>query len=89
MPELPEVETVLRGLEPVMMGQKIRNADIRRPDLRWPFPENMSQRLTGAKILRLHRRSKYILNDDEVLKFLLQSTSVTYFLEMANVNLDA
>jgi formamidopyrimidine-DNA glycosylase len=45
------------------MGQKIRYADIRRPDLRWPFPENMSQRLTGAKILRLHRRSKYILCD--------------------------
>jgi formamidopyrimidine-DNA glycosylase len=63
MPELPEVETVMRGLEPVMMGQKIIYADIRRPDLRWPFPENMSQRLTGAKILRLHRRSKYILCD--------------------------
>jgi len=63
MPELPEVETVLRGLEPVMVGQKIRYADIRRPDLRWPFPENMSQRLIGATILRLHRRSKYILCD--------------------------
>ena len=63
MPELPEVETVMRGLGPVMIGQKIRYADIRRPDLRWPFPENMSQRLTGAKILRIHRRSKYILCD--------------------------
>ena len=63
MPELPEVETVMRGLESVMVGQKIRYADIRRPDLRWPFPENMSQRLTGARILRLHRRSKYILCD--------------------------
>ena len=63
MPELPEVETVLRGLEPVMVGQKIKKADIRRLDLRWPFPENMSQRLTGTKILRLHRRSKYILCD--------------------------
>ena len=63
MPELPEVETVLRGLEPVMVGQKIRNAEIRRPDLRWPFPENMSERLTGVTILRLHRRSKYILCD--------------------------
>ena len=63
MPELPEVETVMRGLEPVMLGQRIKYADIRRPDLRWPFPENMSQRLTGAKILRLHRRSKYILCD--------------------------
>jgi len=63
MPELPEVETVLRGLEPVMVNQKIRNAEIRRPNLRWPFPENMSQRLSGVKILRLHRRSKYILCD--------------------------
>ena len=63
MPELPEVETVLRGLEPVMVGQKIRNAEIRRPDLRWPFPKNMSERLTGVTILRLHRRSKYILCD--------------------------
>jgi len=63
MPELPEVETVMRGLEPVMVGQKIRYADIRRPDLRWPFPQNMSQRLTGVTIMRLHRRSKYILCD--------------------------
>ena len=63
MPELPEVETVLRGLKPVMVGQKIKYADIRRPDLRWPFPDDMSRRLTGATILRLHRRSKYILCD--------------------------
>ena len=49
MPELPEVETIMRGLEPVMMGQKIRYADIRRPDLRWPFPENMSERLSGVR----------------------------------------
>ena len=63
MPELPEVETVMRGLEPVMVGQKIRYADIRRTGLRWPFPQNMSQRLTGVTILRLHRRSKYILCD--------------------------
>jgi formamidopyrimidine-DNA glycosylase len=63
MPELPEVETVLRGLESVMVNQKIRNAEIRRPNLRWPFPENMCERLTGATILRFHRRSKYILCD--------------------------
>ena len=63
MPELPEVETVLRGLEPVMVNQKIRNAEIRRPDLRWPFPKNMSERLTGVTILKFHRRSKYILCD--------------------------
>ena len=63
MPELPEVETVRRGLEPAMVGKKIRHADIRRPDLRWPFPKNMSERLIGATVLRLRRRSKYILCD--------------------------
>lgn len=70
MPELPEVETVKKGLEPHMVGQKIMTADVRRPDLRWPFPPNMVSRLTGQKILRLRRRSKYILCDldsDETL----------------------
>lgn len=63
MPELPEVETVRRGLEPAMTGRVILNADIRRPDLRWPFPVQMAERLTGARIERLRRRSKYILAD--------------------------
>lgn len=63
MPELPEVETVMRGLEPVMTGQQITHAAINRPDLRWPFPENMAHRLTGARIDRMWRRSKYILAD--------------------------
>lgn len=63
MPELPEVETVRRGLEPAMAGRRILRADIRRPDLRWPFPERMSERLEGARVLRLRRRSKYILLD--------------------------
>ena len=63
MPELPEVETVRSGLETAMVGKKIRYADIRRPDLRRPFPENMSKRLNGATILRIYRRSKYILCD--------------------------
>jgi formamidopyrimidine-DNA glycosylase len=61
MPELPEVETVRRGLLPVMEGVVIARAEVRRPDLRWPFPENMAARLTGARVLRLGRRSKYIL----------------------------
>lgn len=65
MPELPEVETVRRGLAPVMEGAVIAQADINRPDLRWPFPENMAARLTGQKILGLRRRSKYILVDLE------------------------
>ncbi|SPF81198.1 bifunctional DNA-formamidopyrimidine glycosylase/DNA-(apurinic or apyrimidinic site) lyase [Pseudoprimorskyibacter insulae] len=63
MPELPEVETVRRGLAPVMEGVVIAQADVNRPDLRWPFPENMAARLTGRRILRLGRRSKYILAD--------------------------
>lgn len=61
MPELPEVETVRRGLAPVMEGARITRADVRRPDLRWPFPERMAERLTGARVLTLARRSKYIL----------------------------
>lgn len=63
MPELPEVETVRRGLAPVMEGAIIAKADVNRPDLRWPFPENMADRLSGRTILGLRRRSKYILVD--------------------------
>lgn len=63
MPELPEVETVRRGLVPVMQGAVIRAADIRRPDLRFPLPERMAERLSGARVLSLRRRSKYILGD--------------------------
>lgn len=63
MPELPEVETVRRGLAPVMEGAVIAQADVNRPDLRWPFPDNMADRLTGQKVLGLRRRSKYILAD--------------------------
>jgi formamidopyrimidine-DNA glycosylase len=63
MPELPEVETVRRGLEPVMTGRTILRADVRRPDLRWPFPDRLAERLTGARVERLRRRSKYILAD--------------------------
>lgn len=63
MPELPEVETVRRGLLPVMEGKQIMAADVRRPDLRWPFPENMAARLSGKTIVQLRRRSKYILAD--------------------------
>ena len=63
MPELPEVETVRRGLAPVMEGQAIARADVRRPDLRWPLPQGMAARLTGARVERLGRRSKYLLAD--------------------------
>lgn len=63
MPELPEVETVRRGLVPVLEGQVITRAQVNRPDLRWPLPPGMADRLTGATVLRLRRRSKYILAD--------------------------
>lgn len=63
MPELPEVETVMRGLAPSMEGAVIAKAQINRPDLRWPFPDRMSERLTGQRVERLRRRSKYILAD--------------------------
>ncbi|WP_099828054.1 bifunctional DNA-formamidopyrimidine glycosylase/DNA-(apurinic or apyrimidinic site) lyase [Oceaniglobus indicus] len=63
MPELPEVETVRRGLAPVMEGQVITRARVNRADLRWPFPPNMADRLTGKRVLRLGRRSKYLLAD--------------------------
>ncbi|MDH5798389.1 MAG: bifunctional DNA-formamidopyrimidine glycosylase/DNA-(apurinic or apyrimidinic site) lyase, partial [Paracoccaceae bacterium] len=63
MPELPEVETVRRGLAPVMEGKVILQAQVNRPDLRWPFPERMAERLSGKKVERLRRRSKYILAD--------------------------
>lgn len=70
MPELPEVETVRGGLERVMAGRRITAADVRRPDLRWPLPERLGARLTGRRVERLRRRSKYILADldgDETL----------------------
>ena len=63
MPELPEVETVRRGLAPVMEGQVIARAQVNRPDLRWPFPPDMAARLTGRRVMALRRRSKYILAD--------------------------
>ena len=63
MPELPEVETVRRGLLPVMEGQKIHEAQVNRPDLRFALPKDMATRLTGQTVQALRRRSKYILAD--------------------------
>jgi formamidopyrimidine-DNA glycosylase len=63
MPELPEVETVRRGLAPVLEGHLILRAEVNRPDLRWPLPDRMADRLTGRRVLALRRRSKYILAD--------------------------
>lgn len=63
MPELPEVETVRRGLAPVMAGQTIVQAEIRRPNLRFPFPPDFAKRLNGRRIVALGRRAKYLLAD--------------------------
>ena len=61
MPEMPEVETVRRGLVPHLSGSIVSFVDLRRPNLRFPFPENFEEILTGAKIERIDRRSKYLL----------------------------
>jgi formamidopyrimidine-DNA glycosylase len=63
MPELPEVETVRAGLEPVLAGRRLTRVEARRPDLRFPLPEGFVQRLTGAQVLVLRRRAKYLLAD--------------------------
>ncbi|AUH64770.1 bifunctional DNA-formamidopyrimidine glycosylase/DNA-(apurinic or apyrimidinic site) lyase [Paracoccus zhejiangensis] len=63
MPELPEVETVRRGLIPHLEGRVIARAEARRPDLRWPLPVDLVQVLTGARVTALRRRSKYLLLD--------------------------
>ncbi|MGA9659069.1 MAG: DNA-formamidopyrimidine glycosylase family protein, partial [Asticcacaulis sp.] len=61
MPELPEVETVRRGLEPHLSGAKLSGVRLNRANLRYPFPENFAERLMGAEVLRLERRAKYLL----------------------------
>ena len=59
MPELPEVETTVRGLAKVLEGRRIDSIEVRRPDLRRPFPEGLGQALTGATVTSLGRRAKF------------------------------
>jgi formamidopyrimidine-DNA glycosylase len=63
MPELPEVETVRRGLEPVMQGARFETVEVRRRDLRWPLPPDFAARLQGQTVTGLGRRAKYLLLD--------------------------
>ena len=63
MPELPEVETVRRGLAPVMEGACFVEVALNRADLRWPFPKDFAKRLTGQTVTGLGRRAKYLLVD--------------------------
>ena len=61
MPELPEVETVRRGLEPWLVGARIDKVTLNRKDLRFPFPEGLAEALTGQSIVSVGRRAKYLL----------------------------
>src|SRR5271169_4224953 len=61
MPELPEVETVRRGLAPALVGARLARVEIRRADLRFAFPERFVERLAGRRVEALKRRAKYLL----------------------------
>jgi formamidopyrimidine-DNA glycosylase len=65
MPELPEVETTVRGLARVLDGRRIERVEARRPDLRRALPVDLGQRLTGARVIGLHRRAKYGVIDTD------------------------
>jgi formamidopyrimidine-DNA glycosylase len=65
VPELPEVETTVRGLEKVLLGRRIARVELRRPDLRRAFPADLGQRLTGATVTGLRRRGKFGLIDTD------------------------
>lgn len=65
VPELPEVETTVRGLARVLEGRRIARVEARRPDLRRPLPPDLGQRLTGARVTKLRRRAKYGLVDTD------------------------
>lgn len=86
MPELPEVETVRRGLAPVLEGARLIRVEQRRPDLRFPFPEGFVQRLTGATITRLDRRAKYLLGHTDRDDILVMHLGMTGRFEIGAVD---
>jgi formamidopyrimidine-DNA glycosylase len=61
MPELPEVETVARGLAARLEGRRLAKAETRRDDLRWPFPKGFAQKLAGRRVIKVRRRAKYLV----------------------------
>lgn len=77
MPELPEVETVMRGLKPVLEGRRISGVALRRAGLRFPFPEGFAERLSGQRVTGLWRRAKYILAGLESGEVLLVHLGMT------------
>ena len=85
MPELPEVETVRRGLAQAMEGARLVKVEVRRGDLRWPLPKDFAQRLTGETVTGIGRRAKYLLADlssgDVLLMHLGMSGSFHVFRE--------
>jgi formamidopyrimidine-DNA glycosylase len=85
VPELPEVETVRRGLEPAMDGARFTRVDVHRGDLRWPLPKDFKERLEGKTVTGLGRRAKYLLADlssgDVLLMHLGMSGSFYVFVE--------
>ena len=91
MPELPEVETVRRGLEPAMDGARFRKVELRRRDLRWPLPKDFAARLQGKTVTGLGRRAKYLLADlssgDVLLMHLGMSGSFHVFREAGSKKL--
>ena len=91
MPELPEVETVRRGLEPAMDGASFAKVEVRRPDLRWPLPKDFAARLQGKTVTGLGRRAKYLLADlssgDVLLMHLGMSGSFHVFAESGDKRL--
>ncbi len=86
MPELPEVETIRRGLAPVLAGARLVRAEARRPDLRFPLPPDFRQRLTGARIEGLERRAKYLLAPLDRGETLVVHLGMTGRFEVAGAN---
>jgi formamidopyrimidine-DNA glycosylase len=89
MPELPEVETIRRGLAPALENVRLVRVEARRPDLRFPFPEGFVQRLTGAKVERLERRAKYLLARLDRCETLVMHLGMTGRFEIAGTGAPA
>src|SRR5882724_12553053 len=83
MPELPEVETVRRGLQPVLEGATIERLELRRGDLRFPFSRRFATRVKGRRITALRRRAKYLLAeiDDGTMLLMHLGMSGTFRIE--------
>lgn len=84
MPELPEVETVRCGLAPAMEGQRFEHVEAKRPDLRFPLPDDFARRLTGSRLENLSRRGKYLVGrlDDGALLIMHLGMSGRFVVEM-------